>query len=312
MDCRMSLKKFLCLLLSLTVYANTIIPSIISSTSIKTPHGFVAVENISLGDVIIAYDEKKLSSVVITHLSTANTNTIIAITTQKGTFYTCPNQQFYDPIFEQWIAAKDVTTQTTFLDAQLNHCVCLDVETIDASATKIYRITTDYPHNFFVTEQELLAHNAFPVVIGLAWLFGEGLKFAGLTIGTTLLGSYVGVKLHNRQKQRYKDFTVSFEVQSGGHIPDPNDDENNEHKINTITKTEFFKTVQKDYEHWRNNIYKRKHKVKGIENAEYLEWDYTHNDVEAYNKAKDHIGSISPRTLKLYKPAVHNRRFPGR
>ncbi len=59
-------------------------------------------------------------------------------------------------------------------------------------------------------------------------------------------------------------------------------------------------------------IYRKKPKAKGIENAEYLEWDYTHNDVEAYNKAKRHIGSIDPKTLRLYKPSVYKREFPGR
>lgn len=140
------------------------------------------------------------------------------------------------------------------------------------------------------------------------------MKFAGLTLGAAALGSYVGVNLYNKNKQSKAEFDIYLQGDTcGGYNPDPNDDnDDNKRKFNTTTKSEFFKMVKKDYEHWRNNIYKRKNKTKGIEDAEYLEWDYTHNDVEAYNKAKDHIGSINPRTLKLYKPPVYNRKFPGR
>lgn len=309
----MLIKNLKFLFLNLILFINTVFPSITSDIFIKTPHGFIPVQNIAIGDTVIAYNQQNLSSTKITHTSTSTTDTIVAITTEKGTFYTCPDQQFFDPILQKWIAVKDITTQNTFLDAQLHHIPCLNVKIIDAPATKIYHITTAYPHNFFATEQELLMHN-HPVVIGIAWLFGEGIKFAGLTIGTTFLGSYIGVQLYNHQKQKAQACNVTFHMSPCGNpCPDPDDDdENNGRKINTITKSEFFKMVRKDYEHWRNNVYRRKNKAKGIEDAEYLEWDYTHNDLEAYNKAKDHIGSINPKTLKIYKPPVHNRRFPGR
>lgn len=304
----MSLKKIRFLLLSLFLYTNALLPSIIASTLIKTPHGCIPVENIAIGDTITTYSQKTLSHAAVNHLTTATTSTLIAITTEKGTFYACPDQQFFDPILQQWIGAKDITTNNTFLDTQLKYCACLNVETIYASETKTYRISTTSPHNFFVTEQELLTHNAFPVVIGLAWLFGEGLKFAGLTIGTTFLGSYVGMQLHNRQKQKDQNCNLSLHIiPCGNPCPDPDDDENNERKFNTISKSEFFKKVKNDYEHYKNGIYRRKKGAKGIEKAEYLEWDHLHGDVEAYAKGGKHLGSIDPKTLKIYKgPVVRN------
>ncbi len=48
-------------------------------------------------------------------------------------------------------------------------------------------------------------------------------------------------------------------------------------------------------------MYKRKPGAKGIENAEYLKWDHLHGDVEAYSKAKLHLGSIDPKTMTLYR-----------
>ncbi|MEM5329395.1 hemagglutinin repeat-containing protein [Paraburkholderia sp. JHI2823] len=39
------------------------------------------------------------------------------------------------------------------------------------------------------------------------------------------------------------------------------------------------------------------------------EWDYTHNDIEVYDKRGRHLGSADPVTGELYKPAVPGRRL---
>ena len=64
------------------------------------------------------------------------------------------------------------------------------------------------------------------------------------------------------------------------------------------------------YEHYRDGVYRRKRNTKGIADAEYLEWDHLHNDVEAYSKSRIHIGSIDPEKLTLYKGPVYGRGFP--
>lgn len=56
-------------------------------------------------------------------------------------------------------------------------------------------------------------------------------------------------------------------------------------------------------------MYKKKKDCKGINNAEYLEWDASHNDVEAYDKRKVQLGSIDPKELCFYKEAVKGRRL---
>jgi hypothetical protein len=304
MDNRMFLKKISFLFLSLIIYSNTILPSIAAGTFIKTPHGFVTAENIAIGDTIIAYDHQTLSTATITHISTAITDTLIAITTNKGSFYTCPDQLFFDPVLQQWITARDITTQNTFLDAKLNFCPCLHVSSINIPEATIHRISTTAPHNFFTTEQELLTHNAFPVIVGIAWLFGEGLQFAGITLGTTAFGSYVGVQIYNAQKQKQndKEIDLSFEVSSNGYTPDPNDDDENERKFNTISKTEFFKSMKKHYKYYKEDIYRTKSDAFG-KKTKYIKWDHLHDDIEAYTKSGEHLGSINPKTLRFYKPA---------
>lgn len=261
------------------------------------------VENIVVGEKIITYEHESLSTAQIKHISIASTNTLIAITTNKGSFYAAPEQHFFDPVMQQWISAENVTTQSTFLDATLHHCGCCKVEIINVPTTKIYRITTTYPHAFFATEQELLTHNAFSVFIGLAWLFGEGLQFLGLTVGTTALGSYIGVQVYNAQKQKTQKCDIGFHVGPCGFpCPDPDDDENKKRQFNTITKTEFFKTMKKHYEYYKEDIYRTKSDAFG-KKTKYIKWDHLHDDIEVYNKCGKHLGSIDSKTLKFYKPA---------
>ena len=79
---------------------------------------------------------------------------------------------------------------------------------------------------------------------------------------------------------------------------------------NKTLKSEFFRKIRSQYTYWHNDIYKKQERVKSIENAEYLVWDNLHQDVEAYEKNRAHIGSIDPKTLCLYKPAVAHRVLP--
>lgn len=165
-----SLKSLIlsCILL----WGQFVAPSIISGTCIKTPHGQALVENLTIGNNLIGYNNKQFIDTSITNISSTTTNTIVRITTNKGNVYATPNQLFYDPVVAQWIRAKEVTTSTILLDSSNNHCACLNIQTISVPPTDMYHISTTHPHTFFVYDQELLTHNAAPIFIGLAWLFG--------------------------------------------------------------------------------------------------------------------------------------------
>lgn len=68
--------------------------------------------------------------------------------------------------------------------------------------------------------------------------------------------------------------------------------------------------IKKNYEHYRNGIYRLKtHGEALAKGAYYLQWDHLHNDVEIYSKSLKHLGSLDPETLKLYKDAVFTRKL---
>ena len=46
---------------------------------------------------------------------------------------------------------------------------------------------------------------------------------------------------------------------------------------------------------------------KSGKDKEYYKWDYTHNDIEVYDRSGNHKGSMEPTTGKIYKDAVEGR-----
>ncbi len=285
--------------------------AVLVDSLIKTAHGFTLAENIKCDDELISYsDDKKIKTCIVQKVAVVTTNTVIEIATEKGIIQAAPEQLFYDPVIKGWVVAQNITTSNYLLNSQLQHVKCIDVRIVSIAPTKMHQISTTAPHTFFVTDQEVLTHNFFPIVLGVSWLFGLGsIEFAGFNIAAIIAGTAIGLRLCKSKKHKHKHnkskIVVTPYLQNvGGGTPDPNDDDDpnkKNRKFNNVSKTEFFKSVQDQYEHWKKGIYRRKQGAKGIENAEYLKWDHLHGDVEAYSKSEIPLGSIDPKTLKIYK-----------
>jgi len=67
------------------------------------------------------------------------------------------------------------------------------------------------------------------------------------------------------------------------------------------------KSGKAESDFWQSlNSHKGKTKTDG---KKYYEWDYTHGDVEVYDKNRNHQGSANPQTGELYKPPVRGRKL---
>ena len=102
----------LVILSCLLLWGQIVVPSILSGTLIKTPHGSISVENVTIGSNLIGYNNKQCIDTSITGISTTTTNTVIIITTNKGDVYAAPDQLFYDPVTAHWIKAENITPNT--------------------------------------------------------------------------------------------------------------------------------------------------------------------------------------------------------
>lgn len=85
---------------------------------------------------------------------------------------------------------------------------------------------------------------------------------------------------------------------------DPDDRPGKPHRKNCWTaKNKFLDQIRGRYTFMRGRQYKLKKGAKGFGKARYLKWDACHNDIEAFDKTGKHLGSMDPKTMRLYKPA---------
>ena len=73
-------------------------------------------------------------------------------------------------------------------------------------------------------------------------------------------------------------------------------------KINSKNQSEIWKKF--------DNVKGSDRNTSGIgRDKKYYEWDYTHNDIEVYDRNGKHLGSMDPNTGKMYKPPVTGRKI---
>jgi len=257
-----------------------------------------------------------------------------------------PAQEFYRVPDNAWICAAHLKVGDELKSDTYNSLTLVHLEII-AEPLKVYILEVRKYHNFFVGKHALLTHNTtlpWEIAIGISIPLGEaatggaaGSFFGPIgVVGGVIIGSILGCGLQyiaNQDKTyQYDAFFDAEKInafmkgslnapsqsknapQGGGgpsNYQDPKNDEDKKRVTNEIHKSEFFKRISDRYECWRDGIYKAKRNAEKLGNgkAEYLEWDYLHNDVEAYSKGKQHLGSVDPKTLELYKGPEIGRIF---
>lgn len=258
-----------------------------------------------------------------------------------------PIQEFYRLNDDVWIPGIQLSAGD-MLKSNTHEFVTITQIELVHEPLEVYALEVRKYHNFFVGKYGLLTHNItlpWEVAIGISIPLGEAATggaaggFFGPVgvVGGIIVGSILGCGLQYLENQdKIHQYEAFFDVQtlnalmkgslnnssqpqnvspSGGssNPQDPNNNDDDKKRItNDVPKSEFFKKVSDRYERWRGQIYRAKNKAKklGDGKVEYLEWDHLHNDVEAYNKARQHMGSIDPKTTEIYKNPVVGRKIP--
>lgn len=290
----------------------------VNGTLVNANNQFICIEDLNSNDYVTSYHtEHRLKNYPITHISYYISDNYIQIYINNTYILAAPDQKFYSPSKSEWIEAQKLKPYSLLLCYDNSIVFIKKIKRI-YQPVRIYSLTVDHSHTFCVSSYNILAHNCEPgtlaatTVISLAFPPAApvilGLQVAIGTIFATV-GCYHAYKHHQKQKT-FAQIAEEVKINScsNGNPQDPNDDdednaeENNEkpnqvknRTLNTIAKSEFFKRISNYYKNWKQGIYKRIRGQKGIEDAEYLEWDHTHGDVEAYDRARNHIGSINPK-----------------
>lgn len=256
-----------------------------------------------------------------------------------------PTQEFYCCDTHRWVPAYQLTgAMPLYGYNNIMHYVT-NIEWL-WTTTDVYTIEVHKTHNFFIGKPKLLTHNmVLPEMVSagpaLSYISATATQaFGGITvIGAAFLGFIAGIAIkkvwgwyrvnytipnatdkdmhcmhktyHDIKNKQYSDNNNKFN--NGNNDQNNNHDDNKKNNplkrvVNTMTKAEFFKSIKDDYEYYRDNAYRLKDNgVAIIKNAYYLVWDNLHNDVEVYNKAEKHLGSLDPIKKILYKGPVSSR-----
>lgn len=207
----------------LLFFTHSNFPALIQGTLVKTPYGLVPIEQLCVGDVVLSLkDNRVIENHVIAIVSRAISESY-EITTPTSSLRVSPNQHFYDPEINQWIAASQITLHTKFLDANGNCSLCLSCNYIKQEIL-VYELSLSSPHTFFITQAEIVVHNFAPVIgISLSW--GGKIAIESLVFG---LGT-LGIKFFKDQQQNTKIKIGTVENLSCGAGGNPEDPDKKKH-----------------------------------------------------------------------------------
>jgi hypothetical protein len=294
-------------------------------TLVHTPLRLTSLQSLSVYSQVVTRNGDRDEVRNITHKRSRFGHDCVCLVVAGEQLIVAADQKMYVPQREVWQRADQLVvgdalycSSGDWLPIESIYAVTGDVELCD--------ITVAQTHNFYVTKHGILAHNMAQFVVIAAPCVAPALApVAGCAVGAGLLWYFINSRHQSKNKNSARE--KARVVMSAGGAPggppkkpgSPDDNENDffgtdkekEEKKrveNKISKKEFFESVANDYYHLHSGIYKLgKGKIPVVKNAEYLQWDNLHGDVEVYNKSGKHQGSLDPFTRNLYKLPVKGR-----
>lgn len=158
-----------------------------AGTIVKTPNGYVEIENISIGDQIIAcgqYDNYVEDKVIYISKKIIARHLHIKIGTED--LLVACDHWLYDKITGSWIVAESLKNG----DLLSGYPIVIELiqDPID-----VYIIGTEKYHNFFVTTYDICVHNFVPIVLAISAAFGPGaIEIMSISAGIAALEVFFG------------------------------------------------------------------------------------------------------------------------
>lgn len=170
-------------------------------TLVKTDSCYKKIEDIRPGQIVIAYDIQKqeLTYRKVLNVFYKHVSHYVEITLNDTTIQTAANQKIYIPCIAKYVTAEELSKSAELQTAF--HIPFSSIRLINAEAD-ICMLTVEQDHNFFVSEQEILAHNFVPLVfIAPAAPAAAGIavtvvipaaKFAGAAVAGWIISRILG------------------------------------------------------------------------------------------------------------------------
>lgn len=142
--------------------------SFTGDTLVMTENGFVAISDIQIGDVVVAFDEQVNAAVkrsVVHTIEREGEYNLTLIELESGEVIEATNNHpFYvkgDGAQWEWINAEDLRAGQLLKQSDGNE-LAIDSIASNAWESKVFNLTIEKDHNYFVGDDGVLAHNASP------------------------------------------------------------------------------------------------------------------------------------------------------
>lgn len=214
----------------------------LAGTLVKTCDRYVKIEDVSVGDYVVCFDnEKNLVESIVTYVEKKSVTQYVHVSIGDGCVNVASDQQFYNVYNDSWIAASCL--QSCDVLTACKNDLCVTVELVDESLD-VYVVGVAKYHNFFVTTHDVCVHNFLPpLIVGVAVAFGSGtIEIASISAGIAGLGTFLGYQWHKKNKQKHN---VVMQPQFYGNGMMPEDPEE-EKKKRDETRAEYKSLTNKE------------------------------------------------------------------
>ena len=261
-------------------------------TLIQTPQGLTPIEEIKIGsEVYSCLNDLELCTInQVLHHGSHVIEDAIEIKIGNEFIITDKHQRFFSEEKQIWVPATD------YFVRNIPEKVILYTLSIDTNI--------DSNKNFYISKKRLIAHNmvvmdpvtSFTVTTAVtAPILGPAAPALG-TIVAGVMGVF-SVIVAVSTIIEFTDTIAAATKQPIAKEPEPVKQE--PVKVRGPSESK----VWKDLEPYRGPI---KQNGEG-KSKRFYKWDYTHNDIEVYDRKGRHLGSMEPTTGELYKPEVQGR-----
>jgi len=132
--------------------------SFVAGTEVATAQGEKAIEEIAVGDTVLAYNEERgeEGEYPVTHLFTRIAPESIAVTVGEEEIVTTPEHEFYTA--NGWVEAQDLAIGDTLVRLGGKTATVIDLEPHEDS-TRVYNFEVDEAHTYYVSAERVIVHN---------------------------------------------------------------------------------------------------------------------------------------------------------
>jgi Pretoxin HINT domain len=150
-------KRIACCLFLFFSVAHT--EGIIEGTLVKTPSGYIEIQKIKVGDLVLSCDfESRCTSKAVTQVFEKEAGGYLEIHIGQSVIGCDEDHPFYSPTSKGWILAKNLR-QMTAISSKANQKAKKNEIYYVSEKTKLYTLSVFDENNFHVTNDDVLVRN---------------------------------------------------------------------------------------------------------------------------------------------------------